>query len=141
MKILFIVEANQGAVKAAEQLFPIAKKINGEIIALNISDMLIIKRISQSSDKSESEVAIEMEEDGWKYLYYIEEMAKDFGVKIFLEQEEGYFERVISKYVDRFQPNLLAIRGKVSGGSSEIRNLTKIIESLLNNVVCPILLL
>ena len=141
MKILFIVETHQGAIKAAEQLFPLALKMNGDIIALNISDILIIKRISQSSDKSESEIAIEMEEDGWKYLYYIEEMAKNFGVKIFLEQEEGYFESVISKYVDKFQPGLLAISCRVSGGTSEIKNLAKIIESIRNNIKCPMLLL
>ena len=52
---------------------------------------------------------MELEETGWKYLYLVEDMAKDEGVRIVLQQMEGFPENKIIEAARKFNADIVAI--------------------------------
>ncbi len=107
--ILINVEARKDSMMAAEEAISIAKNYNSTIIALNVVNLESIKKMHTITGNCKSELEIEVEENGWHYLYYIAELAKGEGVSINIAQEEGIEEEVLAKYADKYDVNLIII--------------------------------
>lgn len=138
-KILLVVESSQAAMEAAQKVIPLAAKLDSKIVALNVVDRGIVRHLIQISDKSESEVLVELEENGWRYLYMLEEHAKDHNVKIALQQEEGFLEGVISEAAKKFEVDLVAIGFKHESGALQTKE--KLVTGLLKYLDCPLLVI
>ena len=139
-KILFVSESTQECVEAMQNFVKYFESIPVQIIALNIIDVTEIRHFRKVLDKSETEVIMEQEEEGWKYLYMVEDIAKEHNMKIMLQQREGHIESIIKEVVKEYDVDLLAIRGQASQRAS-LKNTEKMLANLIEKINCPLLIL
>jgi fructose/tagatose bisphosphate aldolase len=137
-RLLVLVDFSPHNEEYFKECIELASKIGAEIIAFNIVDINAINSIARHAGKRESEVAVELEEDGWKYLYMFEDMAKNKGVKTLVHQEEGVFESKITQAVSKYKVDLVCLRKDLNLG---LQSSVKLLEHLLEKIDSPILLL
>ena len=137
-RLLVLVDFSSQNEGYFKQCIELAERLRAEIIAFNIVDINAINSIARHTDKRESEVAVELEEDGWKYLYMFEDMAKNKGVKTLVHQEEGVFESKITQAVSAYKIDLVCLRKNLNLG---LRSSLKMLEHLLEEIDSPVLLL
>jgi len=137
-KILFLVFSIKAQDELIDKVLDLAEKMKADIIALNVVDFGMMRHLSAKLGKREAEVSVDLEEDGWMYLYYIEERSKDRGIMINLIQREGVLEGELIKASGQFNVDLVVISREEQKG---IANFNKFIQSLLLRIECPLLIL
>lgn len=134
--LLYIVSGETRA--SWDRAIELSKSLSSMLYALFIVDRDTIRKVSTLRGKDEIDTAIEIEEEGWKYLYHLEEIAVDNGVKTALFLEEGDTIDVIRSFVKNREINLLIVgyrRGEGIGG----RKYERLIEQLIEYLPCPVL--
>lgn len=117
----------------------LSKSLSATLFALFIVDKETVRKVANLRGKDEIDTAIEIEEEGWKYLYHLEEKAVDSGVKTALFLEEGNTIEVIRAFVKDKEIDLLIVghrRGEGIGGRKYVR----LIEQLIEYIPCPVLI-
>jgi len=137
-KILFLVFSIKAQDELIDKVLDLAEKIDAKIIALNVIDFGMMRHLAAKLGKREAEVSVDLEEDGWMYLYYMEERTKDRGIMINVIQREGVLEGELIKASEKFNVDLMVISREEQKG---IANFSKFIESLLLRIECPLLIL
>ena len=138
-KILLPVSGSDESISAMEYAVKLAAVHDSQIIALHVVDTSVVRQLARHSGKTPGEVEIEMEENGWRYLYYAEEMAKDSKVKIVVLLEHGLpQERMLSK-ARELNADLI-IFGHASSRGTRGRFLDKSLQQVLEHAPCPVLI-
>ena len=137
-KILFVVFSIKAQDVLIDKVLDLAKSMGAKIIALNVIDFEVIRHMAVKLGKSEAELSVDLEEEGWMYLYYIEDRAKDRGINITLIQEEGILVSEVIKCAEKFSVDLVAISREEQKG---ISHFSKFLDSLLLRIHCPIFIL
>ena len=136
--ILLMVETTQEAMEAAKLAISLADFHHARLIGLNIVDRTVIDRLQRFGDKNRSEIEIEVEENGWKYLYHVEERATECEVAISLLQEEGLPENVIVKKAKEFHADLIVLgMPKARRGVRHFAEAN--VERIVEHAPCPVL--
>jgi len=117
----------------------ISKGLSATLYALFVVDKDIVKTVSDLRKTDEIDTAIKIEEEGWKYLYYLEDMAVNEGVKTALFVEEGDTIDILRKFVKEKKIELLIV-GHRRGPGIEGRREEKMVQQLIEYVQCPILI-
>jgi nucleotide-binding universal stress UspA family protein len=140
LRIVLVVDTTTESLRAAETAIELALANPGSrLFALNVVDKGAVNRLKRFTDKSLSEIEIEMEEDGWKYLYRLEEQAKDQGVATMILQTQGVVDHEVVKEAVRLKADLIiaAFPANISG---QMRRLVLgTIEKILENSPCNFL--
>jgi len=136
--ILFLVFSAKAKDEIIEQVIEWAHIFGAQIVALNVIDFNLVRHLSAQLGKRESEVTVDLEQEGWMYLYYIEDKAKEKGVKISVIQEEGLLESALIKIATKYKANLVILSRQEY---KDLGNLTKLVESLLFKLSCPVFIL
>ncbi|MCX7846882.1 MAG: universal stress protein [bacterium] len=79
------------------------------IIAVNVVNRHVVTQLARTGAKSLAEIEIELEENGWRYLYAAEEEAKNAGARIVVLQETGYPEEVIPRIAAEKHADLVIV--------------------------------
>ena len=137
--ILLLVKGSEECFKASKVAIEVAKAMGANIIALNIISPNVIKVMVKLLHKTESEAYVELSEDGWKYLYAIEEMAKDQGVKIVLEQEEGNLEKTVIDFARRYDIDMVVV-GRETKKRTALQPPHKLLSMVLDYLSVPVLI-
>ncbi len=138
-KILLPISGSDESIDAAKFAVELAKAHDSQIIALYVIDTSVVRQLARHSGKSPGEVEIELEENGWRYLYHIEEVAKDNKVKIVVLLEYGMpQERMLTK-AREFDVDLMVF-GQVSGRGARGRSLDRSLQQILEHAPCPVLI-
>jgi nucleotide-binding universal stress UspA family protein len=117
----------------------LSKGLSATLYALFVVDKEIVKTVSDLRKADEIDTAIKIEEEGWKYLYYLEDMAVNEGVKTALFVEEGDTIDILRKFVKEKKIELLIV-GHRSGQGIEGRKVERMIQQMIEYVQCPILI-
>jgi nucleotide-binding universal stress UspA family protein len=117
----------------------LSKGLSATLYALFIVDKDLVKTVASMKGLDEIDTAIQIEEEGWKYLYYLEDMAVNEGVKTAIFVEEGDFIGILRKFVKERDIELLIV-GHRSGAGIEGRREERMIQQLIEYVQCPILI-
>ncbi|MEJ2356262.1 MAG: universal stress protein [candidate division WOR-3 bacterium] len=117
----------------------ISKGLSATLYALFVVDKDIVRTVSDLRKADEIDTAIKIEEEGWKYLYYLEDMAVNEGVKTALFVEEGDTIDILRKFVIEKKIELLII-GHRRGQGIEGRREERMVQQLIEYVQCPILI-
>ncbi|MFH1006206.1 MAG: universal stress protein [Candidatus Latescibacterota bacterium] len=136
--ILLMVETTQEAMKAAKLAIALAGAHHARLIGLHVVDRTVIERIQRFGDKKRSEIEIEVEENGWNYLYHVEERALEQQVGMSLVQEEGLPEHVIVKKAEAFHADLIVL-GMPKARSGVRHFTTANVERIIEHAPCPVL--
>jgi len=139
-KILFLASGTKDAMRAADICIDLALAHDSQIIAIYVVDTNAVRQLSRSSSKSPGEIAVEMEESGWRYLYYIEELAKDKKAKIVVMMENGSpAERTID-LARQYDVKLIVLSQPEGGRGTYGRSLDKKVQQILQKAPCPVLI-
>ncbi len=122
-----------------DRAIELSKSLSASLFALFIVDQEMVKKVSKLRGTDEVDTAIEIEEEGWKYLYYLEEKAVDNGVKTALFLKEGNPIDIIRSFVKEREVELLVV-GYKQGTGREGWKYGRIIEQLIEHVPCPVLI-
>ena len=135
--ILLLVKGSEDSFKAAKGAIELAKISGAKIVALNVISPSIIKVMQKVLHKTESEAYVDLSEDGWKYLYSIEEMAKDEGVSIVLEQEEGILEKTVLECAKQCSADAIVL-GRETKKRSALQPPHKLLSMVLDYLTAPV---
>lgn len=139
-RILLVVYSNAESTRATEAAIEMALTYPGsKLFALNVVDKGAINRLKRFTDKSLTEIEIEMEENGWKYLYRLEEQAKDRGIPTLILQSQGVVDHEVVKEANRLKADVIvtAFPANVSG---QMRRLVMgTLEKILEQSPCNFL--
>jgi nucleotide-binding universal stress UspA family protein len=139
-RILLVVDSTVESLKAADEAIKIALSEAGtKLFALNVVDKAAVNRLKRFTDKSLTEIEVEMEEDGWKYLYRLEEQSKDLGIATMILQNLGVVDHEIVKEAVRLKVDLI-VMGFPANMSGQMRRLVLgCVEKTLENAPCNFL--
>jgi len=138
-RILLPVSGSPESIVAAEFAIKLATVHNSQILALNVVDTSVVRQLSQRSGKSPGEVDVEIEENGWHYLYYVEEMAKDNKVRTVVLLEHGFpQERIVSK-AREYKAELIVIGQSAKRGTPGI-SFDRFSQYIMEQASCPVLI-
>ncbi len=137
--ILLLVKGSEEAFRAASVAIEIASALSARIIALNVISPKVIKVMVKLLKKSESEAYVELSEDGWKYLYAIEEMVKDRGLRIVLEQEEGDLEKTVIDFARKYDVDMVVV-GRETKKRTALQPPHKLLSMVLDYLSVPVLI-
>ncbi len=138
-KILLPVSGSDESISAVEFAVKHAAAHDSQIIALHVVDTSVVRQLARHSGKSPGEVEIELEENGWRYLYHIEEIAKDSKVKIVVLLEYGMPQEKMLTKAREFDVDLM-IFGQASGRGARGRSLDRFLQQVLEHSPCPVLI-
>ncbi len=138
--ILLLVKGSEDCFRGAKVAIEVAKALGANIIALNIIPPTVIKVMVKLLNKSESEAYVELSEDGWKYLYAVEEMAKDEGVRIILEQQEGNLEKTVIDFAKRYNIDMIVV-GRETKKRTALQPPHKLLSMVLDYLNIPVLII
>jgi nucleotide-binding universal stress UspA family protein len=117
----------------------LSKGLSATLYALFVVDKEVVRTVASMRGLDEIDTAIQIEEEGWKYLYYLEDMAVNEGVKTAIFVEEGDFISILRKFVKEKDIELLIV-GHRSGQGIEGKREERMIQQLIEYVQCPILI-
>lgn len=122
-----------------ERAVELSSSLSATLFALYVVDSETVKRVADLRNTDEIDTAIELEEEGWKYLYHLEEKAIDRGVKTALFLEEGNVIDIIKKFVKDREIDLLIVGYQREKGRGA-RKYERLIEQLVEYIPCPVLI-
>jgi nucleotide-binding universal stress UspA family protein len=137
--ILLVVEGGDldHAVTVAAVTEGVANK--ARLFVMHVVDHMVLNRMKRVSEQSTAEIEIELEEKGWKALYYAEEFAKDNGVPTMILQKSGVVENEILNEAVRLKADLI-ILGYPRKLPGQARRLAQgRLEKIVENAACSVL--
>ncbi len=136
-KILLNLDSNAASQHALDSAIFLAKKCAATIIAVNIVNKNVVTSLARFSDKSIAEIEIELEENGWRYLYDAEEAAKSQEARIVIIQEYGYPEQTLPQLAHDYKVDLIII-GQNKQARKDIAQ-AKTAEQVIEHAPCAVL--
>ena len=139
-KILLPISGSEESKNASEFAVRLAQIHNSQIIAINVVDTSVVRQIARTSGKSPGEVEVEIEENGWHYLYYADEIAKDNKVRIVILLEHGLpQDRILSK-AREYNADLIILGQSGKRGTHGISQ-DRFLQYILEQAPCPVLII
>jgi len=139
-KILLFMDGSDNSIDAAEFTIELSVIHSSIVIAINIIDPKIITQLSKFENKTYGEIEIKMEENGWKYLYYFEEMALEKKVKSYIELETGNPSDKTIYFAKKYGVDLIVLpKISKSGGTQGIAQL-KFYQQIIEYAPCSVLI-
>ena len=90
-------------------------------------------QLTRSGEISLAEAEVELEENGWCYLYDAEEIAKSAGASIVILQESGYPEEVLPRLASEYGVDLIIIGHTPGLGQASLA------QQLIEHAPCAVL--
>jgi len=139
-RILLPISGSDEAIVAAEFAIKIATIHKSQIFAINVVDTSAVRQIARVSGKSPGEVEIELEENGWHHLYFVEELAKDNNVRISLLLEQGLPQERILRKAKELKVDLIILGQSSKRGTPGI-SLDRFVQYIIEQSICPVLMI
>ncbi len=138
-KILLNLDSSQESQNALTAAITLAKMSEGSIIAVNIVNQTVVTNLARHSEKSLAEVEVDLEENGWRYLYAAEEHAKNEGARIVIFQENGHPEEILPRLAKDYSADIIVI-GQ-SKKSRENISQSRTADQIIEHAACAVLVI
>jgi nucleotide-binding universal stress UspA family protein len=137
-KAILYLDASVEAQHALETAIYLSKISGATIIAVNIVDQHVVTNLARQGDRSLAEIEVELEENGWRYLYAAEETAKNVGARIVILQEQGYPEELLPRLASEYQADVVIVGQDPRARSDVARRRTA--EQLMEHTPCALMI-
>lgn len=137
-KILLYMDASEEAQRALDAAIHLATHTRAAIIAVHIVNQNVVTQLSRHSGKSIAETEVELEENGWRYLYAAEDKGKNAGAHIMIVQEHGYPEDIFPRLAGTYKVDMIIV-----GQSAEARRdmaKRRTAEQIVEHAPCAVLI-
>ena len=140
-KILLYIDGSESAITAAQFAIVIAKNYGSELKAIyvvnaDLLDELLKAKIFVQMEKMDYER--DLDEDGKRYLKYVEKIADRKGMKVETVLKKGVVHEEVSREVDEYGCDLL-IQGELGEVLSLRDSFYEEGERILRKVKCPVM--
>jgi nucleotide-binding universal stress UspA family protein len=136
-KAILHLDASAEAQRALATAIFLSKLTGATIIAVNVIDQHVVTNLARQGDRSLAEIEVDLEENGWRYLYAAEEAAKNEGARIVVLQEQGYPEEILPRLASEYQADLVLVGQDPRARSDVGRRRT--VEMLMEHTPCALL--
>ena len=136
--ILLLTDTSDDSFHVAKVAVSLAETFQARLVALNVISKAKIHLLRKSSPKLISEIEIDMEEDGWKYLYCVEEMAKDRGILTTVAQSTGVRTELATQRAAAMGVDLIILGRQATQGDFRIA-FHEDIHTVIEDSPCPVL--
>jgi nucleotide-binding universal stress UspA family protein len=139
-KILLVIEGGEMDAAAIQTARAIARANTAGLLVMHVVDHMMINRMKRISQQSAAEIEIELEEKGWKALYFVEEAAKDAGIPTMILQKSGFVEKEVLSEASRLDVDLIimAYSRKLPGQARRLAQGR--FEKVVENAHCSVLI-
>jgi len=141
-KILLYVDATEGALAAARYAIVLAKTYGAELHAVYVlNEKMLEELLSAKVFIEEEEVDLEqdLEEDGRRYLAYVERLANEKELEITTELLRGVVHTEVLDKAREIEAQLIVI-GKIYEQLSRMDSYYDEAEEMLRGAKCPVLI-
>jgi nucleotide-binding universal stress UspA family protein len=141
-KILLYVDATEGALAAARYAIVLAKTYGAELHAVYVvNEKMLEELLSAKVFVEEEEVDLEqdLEEDGRRYLAYVERLASEKELEITTEMLRGVVHTEVLDKAREMEAQLIVI-GKIYEQLSRMDSYYDEAEEMLRGAKCPVLI-
>ncbi len=107
--IVLNMDASPESQRALHTAIRLSQLSGATIIAVNVVNRHVVAQLARAGDKSLAEIEVELEENGWRYLYAAEEEAKNAGARVVVLQESGYPEEIVPRLAGQHQADLVIV--------------------------------
>lgn len=135
--LLYII--NEETRSSWNRAIEMSDRFDATLYGLYIIDEHNVKRVAKLRGEDPVDTAIDMEEEGWKLLYHLEDMAINDGVKSNLSVEEGDPINTIRSQVRKNDIDMLIVGYKIADKSAQ-RKTERFMNQLVKHIQCPILI-
>ena len=136
-KILLYVDGSEEAQHALRAAMHLSTISGATIIAVNVVSRTVVTQMTRHGGASLAEVEVELEENGWRYLYAAEDEAKNIGAHIVVLQETGYPEEVLARLAAEYGVDMLIVG--VSAHAVRDTTLSRFFLHIVENAPCAVL--
>jgi len=136
-KILLHMDATLESQRALRSAIFLSTTTGATIVAVHIINEHVVAQLARHSTRTLADVEIEIEENGWRYLYAAEEEAKNAGAHIVVMQEQGYPEEILPRLVTAYQAELVIVGVAARSRSDATR--VQIADQLIEHAPCAVL--
>jgi nucleotide-binding universal stress UspA family protein len=135
-KVLIPTDGSAYSVRAAELGISLSKQVGAEVIVIYVIDSVVVEQMARMGEKEKLEK--ELEEDGQRYLRYIQGLAEREGVKATTFLLKGIpFEQIIH-LAKSLQVNLIVMGTYGRRGADRIL-IGSVSERVIEYAPCPVL--
>ncbi len=141
-KILIAVDATEGALAAAKYGIAIARTYGAELYAVYVVNESLLEELLRAKvfvEAEEVDLEVDLEEDGKRYLSYIEKLARDKDVRVTTELLKGIVHRKIVDKATQIGATLIII-GEIEEPLSRRDAFYDEGEMILRRAGCPVLM-
>jgi nucleotide-binding universal stress UspA family protein len=140
-KILVAVDATESALAAAKYGIAIARTYGAELHAVYVVNEKLLEELLRAKvfvEEEEVDLGVDLEEDGRRYLSYVEKLARDKNVKITTDLLRGMVHRQIVDKATQIGATLIII-GEIEEPLSRKDTFYDEGEMILRRAACPVL--
>lgn len=140
-RILLYVDGSEGCITAAQFGIVLAKIHNAELTALYVVNISLLKELVKARifiKTEEMDYEQDLEQDGQRYLRYIEELARVKGVQIKTELVKGVVNKEVTDRIESYQADLL-IMGELEPVRSRTDTFHDEAELVFRKAKCSVL--
>jgi len=135
--LLYILSGE--AKKSWDRAIEISQGLSATLFALYIVDQETVSQVARMRNRGQDETAVDIEEEGWKYLYYLEDTAVEREVRTALFLEEGDPIDILKKFVREKDIDLLIVGFKKAMSGGVGRKYERMLTQLIEHIPCPVL--
>jgi len=136
-RILLVVTGIGGYEEVVRKAGELASVFDAEVVALYVLDQNKVRQLSRFSSKSVEAVEVNLEEDGWTYLYYTEQQLLERDVRVFLRFEEGAVVERILAVEEEINADLLVTQ---QPSEDEDRTFRSYLPHIIDHLSCAVLI-
>jgi len=141
-KILIAVDATETALDAAKYGIAIARTYGADLHAVYVVNESLLEELLRAKvfvEAEEVDLEVDLEEDGKRYLSYVEKLARDKGVNVTTELLKGIVHREIVDKATQIGATLIII-GEIEEPVSRKDAFYDEGEMILRRAGCPVLI-
>jgi nucleotide-binding universal stress UspA family protein len=136
-KILLHVDATLESQRVLRSAIFLSTTTGATIVAVHIVNKHVVAQLARFSTRTLADVEVELEENGWRYLYAAEEEAKNAGARIVVMQEQGYPEEILPRLAAAYQAELVIVGVAPRSRSDATR--VQVADQLIEHAPCAVL--
>jgi|Deesub1362B_J571_1020462.scaffolds.fasta_scaffold00429_19 nucleotide-binding universal stress UspA family protein len=106
-KIVIATDGSEYTKKSVEVAVDLAQKLGAEVYGIYVMDTAAF--VSVPLDAALEDILDVLREEGKRALKYVEDLAKERGVKVHTEILEGYPAEMIVKYAEEINADLISV--------------------------------
>ena len=136
--LLIPTDGSEASIRAAELGFRLALVCKAKVTVMYVMDTSLMDELSRFSDRQRNDVRAELRESGWRYVDYLEELARNYHVSVEKVILEGEPYKEIVDLAQRSDVDLI-VMGHVGRHGPRRILVGSVTERVIEFANCPVL--